>query len=60
MKKILTLILFFISFNSYSQNIGIGTTAPHPSAALDITDTARGLLIPRMTINQRNAIQNPT
>lgn len=39
--------------------MGIGTNTPHPSAALDISDTARGILIPRMTMNQRNAIQNP-
>ncbi len=44
---------------AFSQNVGIGTNTPHPSAALDITDTAKGILIPRMTMNQRNAIQNP-
>jgi hypothetical protein len=40
-------------------SVGINTTTPHPSAALDITDTQRGLLIPRMTASQRNNIQNP-
>ena len=59
MKKISIVILFFISFNSFSQNVGIGTTSPHQSAALDITDTSRGILIPRMTMAQRNNIQNP-
>lgn len=35
---------------------GIGTTTPFASSALEIKSTTQGLLIPRMTINQRNAI----
>ena len=38
---------------------GIGTTSPHPSAKLDVASTDKGLLIPRMTLNQRTAILNP-
>jgi uncharacterized protein (TIGR02145 family) len=45
--------------SSNNGSVGINTTTPHPSAALDITDTQRGLLIPRMTAQQRIAIQNP-
>ncbi len=30
-----------------------------PSAALEITDSSRGILIPRMTLSQRTAIANP-
>lgn len=41
------------------QNVGIGTTAPNASAALDIVATNKGLLIPRMTEAQRNAIASP-
>lgn len=40
--------------------VGIGTTAPNASAKLDIASTVRGLLIPRMTIAQRNAIPSPS
>ena len=29
------------------NNVGIGTTSPHPSALLDISDTSRGVLITR-------------
>ena len=36
--------------------IGIGIETPHDSAALDITSTTGGLLIPRMTETQRDAI----
>ncbi len=42
-----------------AQTIGIGTSTPHASARLDIYDSTRGLLIPRLTTQQRNAIQNP-
>ncbi len=39
--------------------LGIGTTTPQPSAQLDVTSTSRGLLPPRMTTSQRNAIVFP-
>lgn len=42
-----------------AQSVGIGTSTPDPSARLDIVDTQRGLLIPRMTTAERNAILNP-
>jgi hypothetical protein len=65
MRNILTCYLFIISFfclpvHSFSQNVGIGTTTPHTSAALDVQSTSKGLLLPRMTIVQRNAISSPT
>lgn len=44
---------------AFSQNIGIGTTTPHASSQLDISSTTRGLLPPRMTTAQRNAIATP-
>ena len=60
MKKILsTTLLLLIFFFTKAQNIGVGTINPHQSAALDITDTSKGILIPRMTMIQRNNIQNP-
>jgi trimeric autotransporter adhesin len=42
-----------------AQNIGIGTTSPHASAILDINDTAKGILIPRLTFQQCNSIVSP-
>ena len=42
-----------------SQNIGIGTTTPKPSAKLDVTGTSSGLLIPSMTSLQRVSISSP-
>lgn len=45
--------------NLFSQSVGIGTNNPSSSAALDISHTSKGLLIPRMTTVQRNAISSP-
>src|SRR6266404_8349655 len=61
MKKLLLLSysLFLISYLSFSQNVGIGTTTPAASAALDITSSNKGMLIPRMNATQRNAIVSP-
>jgi trimeric autotransporter adhesin len=38
---------------------GIGTTTPDPSSRLEVSSTTKGLLTPRMTTAQRNAIVNP-
>ncbi len=53
---------FFICFfvlQLKAQNIGIGTATPHVSAKLEISDTASGILIPRLTLQQCNAIITP-
>jgi hypothetical protein len=39
--------------------VGIGTASPAATSALDITSTTKGLLIPRMTTAQRDAITTP-
>jgi hypothetical protein len=60
MKNFIFLFLLFICQYAHSQGIGIGSTnPPHPSAALDVNSTTKGLLIPRMTTTQRNAIVSP-
>jgi len=40
-------------------NVGIGTTSPNTSSLLDLTSNSKGLLIPRMTATERNAISSP-
>lgn len=40
-------------------NIGIGTSSPDSSAQFQIDSTSRGVLPPRMTQTQRNAIASP-
>jgi hypothetical protein len=39
--------------------VGVGTLTPASSAAIDVSSTTRGLLPPRMTAAQRDAIANP-
>src|SRR5512144_2182829 len=59
-KRLLALhLLFLVSYCSFSQSAGVGTTKPDASAALDITATNKGLLIPRMNLASINAITNP-
>ncbi len=54
MKKSLIafVLLLQLTFVFAQNNVGINTT-PHISAALDITSTNKGLLVPRLTQNQR-------
>lgn len=62
MKKILTLTLAFscgITLAQKTDNVGIGTSRPDPSAILDLNSNSKGLLLPRMSEAQRNAIKNP-
>src|SRR5699024_10343107 len=40
-------------------NAGIGTATPDASALLDLSSTTKGLLLPRMTSLQREAIPSP-
>ena len=39
-----------------SGSFGIGTTTPNASSVLDITSTTKGILLPRMTTTEINAI----
>ncbi len=43
----------------FTQNIGIGTTAPDGSAMLDVQSTTMGMLVPRMSLSDMNAISSP-
>ena len=60
MKKngIVSIIMVLVSWVTFAQ-IGIGTTTPDASSALEINSTNKGLLIPRMTTLERNAIASP-
>jgi hypothetical protein len=65
MKRLIYLSIFLIAtlthFDTFSQGIAINNdnSAPDASAMLDVKSTTKGLLIPRMTTTQRNAIVAP-
>lgn len=59
MKEIFILLgAVLLTVSTYAQ-VGIGTTTPDASSALDITSTTKGFLPPRMTSTQRNTISSP-
>jgi len=61
-KKILSLafiLLCFVTITKAQNNVGVNTTTPDPSAALDVQSTTQGMLIPRMTASQRGLIASP-
>jgi len=58
MKLQLLTLMFLISFAGIAQ-VGIGTTMPDGSAALDVKATDKGFLMPRMTTTQKDAIATP-
>ena len=47
-----------VTFDGENQRVGIGTT--NPAAKLDIESTTSGVLLPRMTTAQVNAISSPS
>jgi hypothetical protein len=40
-------------------SVGIGTATPNSNAALDVSSTSKGVLFPRLTTSQRDAISSP-
>jgi hypothetical protein len=60
MKNTLTTLLILTAIFSQAQvGIGVSTANINPSAQLDVTSTTKGLLVPRMTENEKNAINSP-
>ncbi len=56
----LILFILFLLFTAVTfAQVGIGTTTPESTSALDISSTTQGFLAPRMTTAERNAISSP-
>lgn len=53
------LILLLCVHNISFSQVGIGTTTPDSSSILDIESSDKGVLVPRLTTAQINAITNP-
>ena len=60
MKKLLIALLIIVTINTVAQ-VGFNSdgSTPDNSAMLDINSTEKGILIPRMTEAERNAIVSP-
>ena len=58
MKKITLIALMLFTAFSYAQ-VGINTNTPDASSALEIESSTGGILIPRLTETQRDAISAP-
>ncbi|MBS1734616.1 MAG: hypothetical protein JST02_15080 [Bacteroidetes bacterium] len=61
LKIVLLLSSFLFSVGGFSQSVSISSTgaAPDTTAMLDVSSSTKGLLVPRMTAVQKNAIANP-
>ncbi|MFT4875739.1 MAG: hypothetical protein ACI8S2_000468, partial [Bacteroidia bacterium] len=59
MKKTIYILTLLCAATSTQAQVGIGTTSPDASSQLDVTSTSKGLLAPRMTTAQRDAITSP-
>ncbi len=57
--KLKITIVALLLFSAAIAQVGIGTTTPDPSSVVDISSREQGLLAPRMTTVQRNAITTP-
>ena len=60
MRYIITCFIAIFFIKTALAQVGIGTQNPNTSAQLDVTSTNKGLLPPRMTSAQRDAIPNPS
>jgi len=52
----LAFALLLATTSLQAQSVGVNTNTPDASAALDVTSTTQGMLVPRMTKMQRDAI----
>ena len=59
MKNLLIIVFIICSINIAFSQVGIGTINPEPSSILDINSTDKGLIMPRLSNFQRDAIVNP-
>jgi len=60
-KQVFLILALLLIYNSLlvAQSVGIGTNTPHASSQLEVVSTNKGLLMPRMTMAQRDLIPTP-
>ena len=59
LKSSFLILTLFFTIQGLNAQVGIGTTSPAASSILDISSTTQGMLAPRMTTAQKNAIATP-
>jgi hypothetical protein len=59
MKKTFSVITFLLASFVVTAQVGIGTSSPNSSAALDISSNSKGVLLPHMLASQRLGISSP-
>ena len=61
MKKLILTLIAIAVFTTvgFAQNTGIGTRNPDLDSILEVTSNTKGVLLPRMTEVERDAIVSP-
>ena len=61
LRSLSVILSFTVAVSSFAQkdNVGIGTSKPDQSAVLDLSSSNKGLLMPRMSLQQKTTIQSP-
>ena len=57
------LVAFFLNIHGLSAQVGIGTSDPDPSSILHIESANRGVLLPKVNLQDlkdKNTVYNPT
>jgi len=57
-RAMLTALLALLTYAADAQ-VGVGTISPDASAQLDVKSDSKGILVPRLTSNQRTGITTP-
>lgn len=59
--SMLTAALLFDAFQTLAQSVAVNTdgSLPNNSAILDVKHTSKGVLLPRLTLVQRNQVSSP-
>ena len=57
--KVIFTLLFLVNASLAISQVGIGTSNPDQTSALDVESTSGGVLVPRMTASQKDNISNP-